>query len=112
MTSDNEGTFVRSTEIHVFKSHGKGLATMAAHNFAPLLATAAKDSVVKIWTGEGQQIAAVKPSTQGFGHPRLSPVVSLAFHPFKTMLASAEKDKVCTVYGISQAHFRAQLGVR
>eukprot|EP01025_Chloroclados_australasicus_P004884 TRINITY_DN11323_c0_g1_i1.p1 TRINITY_DN11323_c0_g1~~TRINITY_DN11323_c0_g1_i1.p1 ORF type:complete len:411 (-),score=34.16 TRINITY_DN11323_c0_g1_i1:438-1670(-) len=101
MVSDNEGTYVKSTEIHSFRAHSKAhLTVMAEHHYAPLLATAAVDSVVKIWTNEGQSVAAVKPSQQGFGHPRLSPVVHLAFHPFETVLASAEKDKVCSIYNI------------
>ena len=99
------GALTSSTAAGVVKvvtAHASGgLTALASHPRAPLLATGTAAAVVKLWSGEGE---AAGPAVRAHGPllgARVGPVDTLAFHPYRGLLASAGRDPFVAVFSLS-----------
>ncbi len=89
---------MRSPEqtISQFHSGKESLDAMAAHDYAPLLATGSKSEVIKLFDLSGKLLKTVKYHKGFMGH-RIGPVTSLAFHPNQLYLAAGALNPIVSI---------------
>ena len=79
------------------RSHARGAMTcLAAHDFAPLLATGSLRQQVRVLTNAGEDVDDITHH-ESFGSDRLAPVTCVAFHPTKLMLAVGARDSLVSL---------------
>ena len=84
--------------LRLVRSHARGAMTcLAAHDFAPLLATGSLRQQVRVLTNAGEDVDDITHH-ESFGSDRLAPVTCVAFHPTKPLLAVGATDSVVSIY--------------
>lgn len=88
--------------VKTVTAHASGVLTaLASHPGAPLLATGSAAAVVKLWSAGGEPAG---PAVRAHGPllgARVGPVETLAFHPYRGLLASAGRDPFVAVFSLS-----------
>lgn len=86
----------------LLRAHENGVDTVAFHPGGRLLATGGRDNLIRIWNlDQALQAGELQPSDALItleGHTK--PVLSLAFNPAGTMLASGSGDNTVRVWGM------------
>ena len=92
ISDDRSDTVLRRVQAH------KGsMSALCKHRGLPIVATGDRSQLVRIWSADGEQIAAVR-SHSSFLTNRVGPVTALRFHPFQPLLASASTDAHLAIY--------------
>eukprot|EP01038_Epipyxis_sp_PR26KG_P006077 gene6077-8370_t len=74
------------------------LTAFSIHNCAPIMATGSHAQFIKILTLSGEQLGNIIKYHDGFLGQRIGPVSSVAFHPYKMLLAAGATDSIVSIY--------------
>ena len=78
-------------------SHPRGAMTcLAAHDFAPLIATGSLRQQVRVLSNAGEDVDEIS-FHESFGSDRLAPVTAVAWHPAKLLLAVGARDSLISL---------------
>jgi WD40 repeat protein len=74
------------------------ITSMAVHNCAPIMATGSHAQFIKILTLGGEQLGNIIKYYDGFLGERIGPISSLAFHPYKLIMAASSTTGLISLY--------------
>lgn len=74
------------------------ITSMAVHNCAPIMATGSHAQFIKILTLGGEQLGNIIKYYDGFLGERIGPISSLAFHPYKLVMAASSTTGLISLY--------------
>lgn len=80
------------------------ITSMAVHNCAPIMATGSHAQFIKILTLGGEQLGNIIKYYDGFLGERIGPISSLAFHPYKLLLAASSTTGLISLYHAGDSH--------
>ena len=78
------------------------LTALEVHNCAPIMASGSHSQFIKLMTLGGEQLGNIIKYHDGFLGQRIGPVSSLAFHPYKMLLAASCTDSMVSIYGTGE----------
>lgn len=74
------------------------ITSMAVHNCAPIMATGSHAQFIKVLTLGGEQLGNIIKYYDGFLGERIGPISSLAFHPYKLVMAASSTTGLISLY--------------
>mgnify|MGYP002775729113 FL=1 len=79
------------------EAHKNSLSAMAAHRYAPFIATGTSKQYIKVFSLQGEQLSVIRYHNSFLGQ-RIGPVSALAFHTYKVYLAAGATDSNVSIY--------------
>uniref|UniRef100_A0A7S0LGL0 Uncharacterized protein n=1 Tax=Coccolithus braarudii TaxID=221442 RepID=A0A7S0LGL0_9EUKA len=87
-----------SSHLTPIDGHKSSLSSLALHPEVPLLASASRNQLIKLFDlGRGRELGTIR-YFDGFLGARIGPVSCLAFHPTKKMLATGSFESTLCIY--------------
>jgi len=89
--------FRYTASCNTFANVQSGLSALAVHDYAPLIAIGSSQQKIKVINFSGDELSLIRYH-DGFLGQRIGRVSSLAFHPFRLLLAAGAADSIVSIY--------------